>query len=83
MMDIPNKLPNKKGVVRRGFSMDLVPYMVEYVNHVRDILKRAKSVPKPDKTNPQITPSAPITPDHFFRNQISIRPVRKSDRTND
>ncbi len=73
-----NRLPTKKGVVRKGFSSDLVPYMVEYVNHLRDILKRAKDIPKPQK--PISAPSTQASPDHFFRNQISIRPVKKSDQ---
>lgn len=70
-------LPSKKGLVRKGFSSDLVPYMVEYVNHLRDVMKRAATMPKPEKQTGPSSPAA-IRPDDFFRNQITIRPVKNA-----
>lgn len=69
--------PKQKGVVRRGSASDLVPYMVEYVNHLRDVIKRAKTMDPPPNAATSAAP--PISPDQFFRSQINVHPVRKRD----
>jgi len=67
----------RKGLVRKGYPRDLIPYMLDFVNLVRQVRKHCDLPALTPLESTDSANAAPPVVDGMIRGMLNIRPVKK------